>query len=213
VNQVTLRSGDRLACGHVFGESQWIELERSGEATQRIELRFPHAGIGAQELVLSPDERLAAMCIRSNQGDGQGYELFELIPVLRHVGRAPYRQGQGDAPRFSPDGRWLVMLTKVAPMCGSLDAEEFLGCGDSEVEWAELHVHEVPHGERDRWRVTTLMPAELDVELAKWSLNGAWQFSAADRVTVMLPWGARLEVALPPPAGTIRTEPFAAGQG
>lgn len=216
-NPVTLRSGGVLSCGARKGDAEWVELERAGEPIQRLALPYPNAGIGGQELVISPDERYAAMFVYSGQSE-QGYELFALEPMLRHVRSVGYFEGEGDAPRFSPDGHWLVMVTTVVPTVRDTEeyAEEVLGDssvpGHVLVDWAEVVVQPVPDGDPIAVAVGTLLPRGFDVDtFSEWSLHGAWQFSDADGVTVVLRWGGGLKVELPP-AGPVTTEPFDAEQ-
>ncbi|MDX2087136.1 MAG: hypothetical protein SFX73_04770 [Kofleriaceae bacterium] len=217
-NPVALRSGGALSCGALAGEAEWVELLRPGTPTQRVVLPYPNAGLGGQELVVSPDERYAAMYVYSGQSE-QGYELFELAPALRHLRSVRYLEGEGDAPRFSPDGRWLVMVTTVVPTIRGTEeyVEEILtgGQGDAPVrlaevlvDWAEVSVLEVPDGELSQVAIGTLLSRGFDYDaFSEWTLHEAWQFSAADRVTMVLPWGAGLELQIPP-IGPVTTEPF-----
>lgn len=204
-NHVVLRSGASLSCGALMGKEQWLALEHAG-TTRRIILPYPHAGLGGQVLVVSPDERYAVLFVYSGQSE-QGYELFELAPLLQHVCSVPYRRGQGDAPRFSPDGRWLAMVLTTTPIVRGTDqyaedAFEPAGQGDVLVDWAELLVQAVPDGAPHATAIGTVLPRSFDHDaFADWRLHGALCFAAGDRVTVRLPWSpdATLEVVLPGP--------------
>lgn len=202
-NPVVLRSGASLSCGAAMGREQWLALSHAG-STQRLVLPYPHAGLGGQELVVSPDERYAVLFVYSGQSE-QGYELLELSPTLRHLRSVPYREGKGDAPMFSPDGRWLAMLVTTTPMVRGTDqyAEDAFdpaGEGEVLVDWAELLVQAVPDGTPRVTAIGTVLPRSFDHDtFADWRLHGALGFAADDRVTLRLPWSsdARLEVALP----------------
>src|SRR5262245_41871257 len=89
---------------------QWI----AGGATGEIVLPYPQFGHGGHELVVSPNEDYLALYLFSGQSE-QGWELFSLVPELRHVGSLPYVEGEGDPPQFSLDGRWLAMMVAVEP--------------------------------------------------------------------------------------------------
>jgi hypothetical protein len=90
----------------VFGGASEVSL-RSG-----ARLALPAHGLRHLELVVSPDERNAALGMWSGQSE-QGYVLFDLDP-LRVLAQLDYVFGEGDAPMFSPDGRWLVIFTANA---------------------------------------------------------------------------------------------------
>src|SRR5262245_14852795 len=79
----------------------------------RAVLSYPHLGFGGHALVVSADESYLALFLFSGQSE-QGWELFEL-PSLKHLGGLPYSEGEGDAPRFSSDSKWLAMLVTVTP--------------------------------------------------------------------------------------------------
>ncbi len=94
----------------------------------------PAGGSGGEELVVSLDERWGVLFHYSGQAE-QGWELFALDP-LRHVGgTGGYVRGTGDAPRFSPDGNWLVMGGSVIPMVRGTEeyGEEALDGGEGEI--------------------------------------------------------------------------------
>src|SRR4249919_3808023 len=78
---------------------------------------MPQAGYGGSEIIVAPDERHIALFVYSGQSQ-VGYELFALdvtTATVKQVGRMPYIHGHGDAPRFSPDGRWLALLATCTP--------------------------------------------------------------------------------------------------
>lgn len=145
---------------------------------ESVRLPYPREGVGGVELVVSGDERWVAVFVFSGQSE-QGWELFALEPVLGLASRRPYEQGEGRAPRFSPDSRWLVMAMTASPKerGSGRDAEDILGrgvTGQVLLEWATLYLHALldgsttsaeEHGsDRERWcmRRTCAVPFGLD---------------------------------------------------
>lgn len=151
---ITLRSGEVLTCG--ADHELWIA--RDGDV---IRLPYPTAGYGGSELVVSVDERLAAMFIYSGQNE-QGWELFSLAP-LRHLGGLPYVIGTGGAPTFSPDSAWLAMFVAVDPTIRGTGeyAEEVLGAEDDSVvivDWGRIYLQAMPDGAIQEVPVGTSVP-------------------------------------------------------
>lgn len=148
-NEVELEAGTlRRIGGGVI-----VELARTGGELERVELPYPRNGFGGSELVVSPDQHWAALFVYSGQSE-QGWELFELAPKLRHVGGLPYVRGQGMAPAFSPDSRYIAM-TVVGGVAGFRErttgrhAEEVLDPRAPEdasvlIDWAVLYWQRIP---------------------------------------------------------------------
>ncbi len=174
----------------------------SDDATREIALPCPRAGYGGHELVVSPDESSLALFLFSGQNE-QGWELFSLRPMLRHLGGLPYVEGTGDAPRFSPDGQWLAMLVSVTPRVHATgayfeDVSDPDADGDVLVEWARLYVHHVASGQTTDHPIAALVPRALDPdEIHEWRTYGAMRFVAATALELTTPWSDRIECTLP----------------
>lgn len=196
---VSLSSGATLRCG--CGTTLWVELAASA-GPQRVDLPFPSAGYGGGELVVSPDQRHAALFVFSGQSE-VGYELFALTPQLRHLGGLPYVHGEGDAPVFSPDGTWLAMVIACFPIVRGTEtyAEDALD-PDAEgtvlVDWAAIYTQRLPDGPIERVDIGTTISRSTDPDdLGEWELHGVVSFAAHGTLMIELPWGEALEVELP----------------
>lgn len=200
---VGLRSGATVRCGKERrARDFWVAIEGPGEARQQVVLPVPSSGYGGSELVVSPDQRWAALFIYSGQSE-QGYELFALEPTLVHVGGLPYVQGEGTVPVFSPDSRWLAMVMTTGPRVRGTGeyAEEVLGDGEGDVliDWATVHVQRMPDGPIISVVLGTPVSRATNYEdVAEWTLHDAITFTAKDRLAIELPWGDHVEVAAPP---------------
>jgi hypothetical protein len=174
----------------------------SDDASSEIVLPYPHAGYGGHKLVISPDESHLALYLFSGQSE-QGWELFSLVPTLRHLGCLPYVDGEGDPPRFSSNGRWLAMFVSVTARVRDTDTyfEEVSDpyADDSVViEWAQLYVQRVPDGEIARHAVGVLAPRALDFEdVGAWATYGAMRFATDEMLELTMPWGERITCTLP----------------
>ncbi len=82
---------------------------RTSSELGQIFLPCPSHGYGGHELVVSPHGLYLALFLYSGQSE-VGYELFALQPTLQHLGGLPYVFGEGEAPVFSADDRWLAMM-------------------------------------------------------------------------------------------------------
>ena len=164
---------------------------------------------------MSGDERHVALFGYSGQSS-QGYELFRLDP-LAHLAGFPDTRGEGDAPQFSPDGRWLVMaMTIDAPLVrGTGEYFEEVADDDSDelvvIDWARLVVQQVAGGQP----VTVPMGVEAAVSTDPDTVLG-WntythplRFTADDVVVVTMPWGEEIPVPLPS-AGPVTGREFTA---
>ena len=195
---IKLRSGATLRCGKEARAAEfWVALEG-----QQVTMRVPNAGYGGSELVVSPDQRWAALFVYSGQSD-QGYELFALEPALKRVGGLPYVYGEGTVPVFSPDSRWLAMvMTTEQRVRDSGDyAEEILeddAEGDVFVDWAKLYAQQLPDGPINNAPVGTTIARSMSYDdLCEWNLYNAIAYTANDRLSIKLPWGGKADVKLP----------------
>lgn len=199
---VILRSHATVHCGkEPRAREFWVAIEGPADARQQVVLPVPSSGYGGSELVVSPDQRWAALFIYSGQSEA-GYELFALEPALAHVGQLPYVRGEGTVPVFSPDSQWLVMVTtNQRRVRGTGEyAEEVLGEGEGEVliDWATVHVQRVTDGPVVSTAIGTPVPRATSYdEVAEWTLDNATTFPSNDRIAIQLPWGERIEIALP----------------
>lgn len=144
-----------------------VDLVHHDGRTERTELPSPQAGFGGSEIVVSPDQHWAALFVYSGQSE-QGWELFELAPTLRHVGGLPYVRGEGMAPAFSPDSRYLAMAV-VGEAAGWTEratgrhAEDILDASAAEdesvlVDWAVLYWQRIPEESDAPTRGTPAFP-------------------------------------------------------
>ena len=200
--EVRLRSGRELTCG-LEKLKPWVALDE-----RRLMLPPSSGGHGGIELVVSPDERYVAAFMYSGQSE-QGWALLEVDP-LRLVRDLRYWQGEGSAPQFSPDGRWLAMLVSTAGMVRDSD-EYFEDVHDPDSEarvdlvWARLYVQGVPDGPIHTVDVCCEVPVAMDpdeLHEPRWDTDGklAWAGDATVRI------GAT-EVAIPPSGPAVVTPP------
>lgn len=199
--KITLSNGVELSTGRYF-----VKL---GET--RIDLPYPSAGYGGSEVVVSPDERTAAMFVYSGQSQ-VGYELFRIDAkkgLIERVSGMPYEVGEGDAPVFSPDGRWLVMLASAGPY--ERDTGEYVedlldpeaDDGDEIVaDLAQLFVQAIPDigrpGPVERHFVGATIRKNADFDaIASWSAYDALSFSPEGRLVLAPKWATRVELDLP----------------
>lgn len=105
---------------------------------------------------MSPSERFVAMWLLSGQSD-IGYELFEVRP-LRHVASLPYSHGEGPAPAFSPDERFVAMCW----MRGQWQYE-YPSSIESE-PWATLHVRTIAVNTTREVALFLETPRDFDID-------------------------------------------------
>jgi hypothetical protein len=196
---VVLRSGATVRCGE-SGVS--IELRPPSGEAELIELATARGNFGGSELVVSADERFAAVFYYSGQSE-VGYELFALNPKLRHLGGLPYVYGEGSVPAFSPDGDWLVMAisgSRRVRGTGQYAEEAFDpdADGDLLVDWATLYVQRLPDGPIQPFPVGMRVPASTDPdEMFEWNTHEALSFAGPDRIAFRSPTGPSAEATLP----------------
>ncbi|MEM6996875.1 MAG: hypothetical protein AAF721_40610 [Myxococcota bacterium] len=193
----------------------WVTL-RGGDGTeQRLALARWPGGVGGMELVLSPDERYAALHVYSGQST-QGFELVRLAPELSRLGGLPDTYGHGDAPVFSPDGRWLVsLMTSECRVRGTDQHFEVLQDEHATtrvvVDWAQLPVLRLPDAVVQTFAVGVEIPLCTDIErVHEFAAYGAVGFADDGAVVLRMPWGEHLRVALPVVEGIVSTDPRAA---
>lgn len=198
---VALRSGKLVRCG--YDNEIVVTLGGAGQADEVVRLPSPEAGLGGLELVVSPDERYAALLVYSGDVE-MGWELFELAPTLRRVSGLPYVQGEGLAPVFSPDSHYLAMvLTTGARERGTGKAAEKLlrpeAKGEVLLDWAMLYVQRVPDGAVEASPVGTWVKRSMEAdEVLGWDLYESLRFSGGKhRLVLPLPWGGVLELGIP----------------
>jgi hypothetical protein len=211
---VSLRSGATIRCAidRVVDHAIVVTLERGAGSGSDDSVRLPSPleGLGGVELVVSPDERLAALLVYSGQSE-QGWELFAIEPVLRHLSSLPYVQGEGLAPVFSPDSRHLAMIVTVEPRERGTgeNAEALLdpeATGEILIDWATLFIQQVPDGEVEASAIGTWVQRSIDSdEIHGWDLYESLRFTRNHQLTVPLPWGGVIE--LPVPLGGSVTTP------
>ena len=174
-------------------------VERStGIERSTVRLPYPSAGYGGHELVVSPFGRYLALFLYSGQSE-VGYELFELVPELMHVGSLPYVFGEGDHPVFSPDERWLVMAWESYLDWWSEHTTAERGRA-RQLDWGVLAMQQLPDGPIVRIPVQARIPAGWDPEHSSWTAPTELQFAAHDRLSLRTPWGSVPHIPFPLPA-------------
>jgi hypothetical protein len=187
-------------------ETLTVVVARRGAEPARASFPCPRQGLGGHELVISPGERYLAVFLYSGQSE-QGYELFELRPVLRACGRLPLVFGEGYGPCFSSDDAWIAMATELD---GTFGIDERLDAPEEEhvVDWAELRVQALPDGEIHvctlRARVAGDLPEPDDVRYPE-----GLHFPSPTQVALSTTWGERVTLAVPPPEVVVLTGPRA----
>lgn len=177
---------------------QWI----AGGATGEVVLPYPRLGYGGHELIVSPEEDHLALYLFSGQSE-QGWELFSLVPELRHAGSLPYVEGEGDPPQFSPDGQWLAMLVAVAPRVRDtgdyFESTSDASAGDTVVvDWARLYVQHLPDRDIMSHAVGANVPRSLDPDdVCDWTTYDSMRFVTATTLELRMPWHERLVCSLP----------------
>lgn len=158
----------------------------------RVSLPYPSRGCGGHELVVSASGRYLALFLYSGQGE-LGWELFELRPRLRHLGGLPYVSGEGRAPVFSADEKWLAMVSTLRDIGPDIDEDD--DPDGLEIAWAEVRLQSLPDGPVE---VCTLRlrfdepPPEREPEYPSLVM-----LRPPEPIAVELPWGERCDVPFP----------------
>ncbi len=168
----------------------------SGDERSAVRLPYPSAGYGGHELVVSPSGRYLALFLYSGQSE-LGYEMFELLPQLEHVGGMPYTFGEGDQPVFSPDERWIVMVWETYLDWWS-ERDAALRGHAREIEWGTLSLQHVPDGMIAHVPLVAQVPAGWDPEPSSWTAPTDLRFASPDALTLRTPWGTTPRIPFPP---------------
>ncbi len=174
--------------GIAFDEESFTLIVGAG----RAKVPYPSGGFGGYEIVVSPKGRFVAVFLYTGQSE-HGYELFVTMPDLRHLGGLPQVVGEGYAPVFSDDERWIAHASAINP---SLD-------GSGVVTWAELRVQDLETRAITTCRIDVNLstpPAELESRIA---YVESLRFTPEGDVTFIAPWGARAKVSLPLPESIV----------
>jgi hypothetical protein len=180
-----------------FQHLDWPSRELRGEVT----LPYPRHGYGGAVLSLAPASDHAAVLLYSGQSE-TGYELFSLVPSLRHVGGMAYVAGESDLSpiTFSSDGRLAALAVEKPTFWWAdptdEDADWETPSAGGLVEWATLYVHAL--GEQ--------APVELALRVnvpKGWYPGGDGagpeRLRFVDRSTLVIgvPWASDFRFALP----------------
>jgi len=197
--QLTLDGGVRVTAEGVRGG---VQVTRDGDRAPEHNSIVWSGGVGGLELVGSPDGRHVALFVFSGQSS-QGYELFTIAPTLARIGGLAQVHGHGDAPRFSPDARWLVALIDQDPRVrSSNDYFEMIQDEYADdrviVEWARLHVHRIPDPLPVTVAVGVDVPRSTDIDVIHgWRPYDVVSFTSDDTIQLCLPWGDVQTIRLP----------------
>jgi len=190
----------------VATEDAWVRTLGWPALTLRNEARLDFgtsAGVAGVELVLSPMGDAGVVHFYSGQSE-EGFAVFSL-PELVTMSRLPYVSGESACPCvFSPDGRYVVLVTEPYAMwwAGDDEADWDTPAAGGRMPWATIHVHEVrPQGLRDQVAVFVEVPLGWvppeEIQCASWPRN--LRFTAAARLAFDAPWGGTCETDFPPP--------------
>jgi hypothetical protein len=185
-----------------------IVVERGRETVARASLPYPRSGYGGHELLLSPDERYLALWLISGQSE-VGYELFTFGPTLGHIGGLEYVMGEGFGPVFSPHEERLALAWATEPML-FVEEEDVDGDGltrsETLVEWARVHVRELPAGAVRECVIRVRLPPGLPCE-GNDDYYPEQLALTSDEVRFETGWGTSVRIPLPLPASVIATGP------
>jgi hypothetical protein len=167
-----------------------LSVEHDDGRVELANIPRPSVGWGGGTVVVSPANRYIAVVWDSGQSDA-GYELFAVEPQLQRVGGLSRVYGSGAIVAFSPDERYLAMLSVVTPRLDAVETDE-----ESEHEWAELRVQEIPNGPVIVCSVTTTMPP-IEKEGDDSYYPEVLRFVSGTRLELAGPSGAIVAMTLP----------------
>lgn len=180
-----------------------VDSER-GDELGRASVISPGAGYAGHELVLSAEEHYLAMGLYSGQSE-VGYELFTFRPKLEHIGSFPYAHGYGFAPVFSPDEKRVAIAWATDPSLTVEDQDvDDAGLTTSEciVDWACVHVRELPDGGEQQCAIRVRVPAGFP-----WKGDSSYYPERlellADEVRFETAWGTTVRLPRPLPESLV----------
>lgn len=181
-----------------------IELRPTGGAAARLTLPYPSRGWGGGELALSPRGGVAVLWMYSGPSE-VGYYLLGLEPSLHLRAELPYVFGEGDAPRFTPDGRWLLMVydgdRRWRDQAGEIVEiiDELPTRGRWTCEWLTIHVRATDGSEvHDARVVVEATDGFASPDPDSWAGWDRLVDVADDRAVLAMPWSEAVEVPIPP---------------
>jgi len=139
----------------------------------QVKADWLNSGVGGSEIVVSPDERYAAVFHYSGQSS-EGYDLFRLAPSLEYLGGMD-ESGEGDPPTFSPGSQQLAhimfeprgFLLPSGELDDDLDYFELPDTRPLIFEFGDLRVHALPGSDIAAHPLRAHLPADLDRFLAE----------------------------------------------
>jgi hypothetical protein len=167
-------------------------VKHADGTVERATFPIPSVGWGSGNAVLSPKQRYIAVVWDSGQSDA-GYELFALSP-LRRIRGLPRVYGSGAIVAFSPDDRYLAMLSVNEPMLDSTVSDD-----EEEIEWAELRVRELPAGKVRVCSLSVTMPP-IEEEGDNFFYPTVLRFKSAKTIELAGPSGTLISRQLPLPS-------------
>jgi hypothetical protein len=167
-----------------------------------VTLPYPSSGYGGVVLSISRQAHYAAALLYSGQSE-IGYELFSLIPSLKHIAGLSYMRGESDltAMPFSPDES-LVAVALEENCLWWTDPEDEAADWDTPavggpVEWAVLLIHRLGRKKPSRYPLVVDLPAGW-----RGPEDGTWpaklRFENQNSLSIGLPWGKRFSFEVPP---------------
>jgi hypothetical protein len=153
-------------------------------------------------LSISWQAHYAAALLYSGQSE-IGYELFSLVPSLRHIAGLSYMRGESDLTpmQFSPDEALVAVAIEENPLWWA-DPEDETADWDTPavggpVEWAVLLVHRIGNKRPSRYPLVVDLPAGW-----RGPEEGAWpaklRFEDDNSISMALPWAKRFSFEVPP---------------
>ncbi len=183
-----------------------VVLDATGAVIESEIVPAPRGGYGGSKLIVSPDERHAAVFLFTG-ASSQGWELYSIEPTLQRRAGLPCIGGEGEPPVFSPDGALLVMAT-TGPVAWIDDEGERYDDVEPEhrdapwqVEWAQLHVQDLATGAIERVVLAAALSGARGFDPCALDAPTGLAFESPRRLAMKLPWKASATIDLPA-AGT-----------